>query len=159
MRTKQWSVGKVIKWILIVWFVLGCISMVASMAKEANTMSAMKELDPYGSNPNGGNRVIAYDEVNKKYTSRYIPSDHQANAPEEVGFILLYRVDKVDAWTTRGGRATADKVTLRLVDYRTGQEIASEVMTPGGGASSRTSHFEVSSQRVEQWLLSKLPDK
>lgn len=157
-QKKRGCVGKVIKWYLLITLVSAILVFGIESIQSKKLSDAMNGLDPYGSNPAAGEKVIAYNIEKERFTTTYIPSELQAKTQEEVGYILVYQISNVDAQTTKGGRATAEKVSVQLIDHKTGEVIASDAIVPGYGAQSTTSHFSVPTKKVEGWLRSNLPN-
>lgn len=68
-----------------------------------------------------GDRIVTF--LDNQYSRKYIPETLQAQAPEEVGYILRLEVDRISANYTRG-LVWGEKIQAYLIDSSTGMTIA-----------------------------------
>lgn len=166
---KRWTAGKKILLFLLLFFV-GLWPIVYELFLLPNVIvpRQMNGLDPYGSNPIAGEKVIAYDENNCTFSSKYVPDEKRARTANDVGYILFFSVEEKStsaiSWRENSaGRvvssgSTSAKVipiTLTLIDYKTGEIIATETLQPP--SRSKSSVFTVSEETVVAWLDENLP--
>ena len=162
-------------WVLIVLFApqMLCVSVlgVTGIGAKCQSDRMKKQIDPYGYNAEAtGTKVIGFDEEKQTFSGQYIPSDYDANNPNDVGYILLWKstlVKETEEYSKFGfGGSDARNISgmveyldIRLVDYKTGNVIASREFKaePPHSLESDADHFptqNVSEDTVEEWVSS-----
>ena len=152
----------------IFWIVVlagGLLLAVGSAISMGMFRAKWNGFDPYGTNPDGGSQVIAYDETYGEFSKSFIPASDLAGSQEDVGYVLLFKKREESAGAFYGpgmkyvsGEVETVHVTLR--DYRTGETVAEktfESSAPRTVSSNQSSfHTSVSSSDVEYWVAQEL---
>ena len=160
--------GRAIFWLVVL--AGGLLLLLGSAVSKAIFAATWKGLDPYGTNPDGGTKVIAYNKNTEEFSKRYVPASSLAGSKKEVGFVLVFdrREKTTGAYYGSGPYAFGGKyvsgkveiVNVTLYDYKTGKSIAThsfESSAPNT-ISSNASSFStsVSSSTVEHWVAQAL---
>ena len=146
----------------IVWVILllvtfaGCMMFIMNQVVPYSIPSALvKGIDPVkGENPDGGVKMISYDENKKAISYRYVPRELWARSGDEVGFVLSFQIEEKTGTGLRDSRPVAirmQELKLTLKDYRNNTVIISKTIEPSSISDSTT--FSVSESDAMEWVL------
>ena len=134
--------------IILIAAIAGIKSVVSCIGEKSYDAKIRKGIVSYTQNENAvGTKVVAYDETKKIFTDRFIPKELRASNAKEVGYILYY-TDKQLSVTERYGisqysyssgksiTGKVEQVTVRLVNYKTGREVATTTFTASAPSKS-----------------------
>lgn len=126
-------------------------------------LNSWENFQAYGSDENtSGEKVVAYDRVNKVWSRSYVPRELLAKRRDEVGYILIFsRTQKtghayygtIDRSVEYSGQLEVVDVMLR--DYKTGELIGQktfETQMPNSIRSGSSIYEQVSVPDVEEWV-------
>lgn len=100
----------------------------------------------------GGDKIMGFDEDAGIYIARYVPEELQAKTPSEAGLIARFHTERTETeksyylfGTQRSDETIiTEKVTMTLVDARTGEVVAEtelETKAPDSVSSSSRRHW------------------
>ena len=113
-----------------------------------------------------GSLMVAYDSEEQRYSKAYIPEELIAEKAEDVRYILFFEsgADLEGTYSNGAGSGYRRKVTVRIRDLKTGEDIAedmfygsappSSISTKPGDKPKKVYGDYPKTERVQEWILS-----
>ena len=146
--------------------IIAAISGAINKAQSNKYQEAMEGVKERSGSQITGSKMVAYNEEEQRYDDYYIPESILAETAEEVRYILFFEsgADFEGTYSNGAGSGYRRKVTVRICDLKTGEDIAEDVFygsappssisTKPGDKPKKVYGSYPDHEKVQSWILS-----
>lgn len=151
---------------VLIMAIIASISGAINKAQNEKYQAVMEGAKERSGSQITGSKMVAYDEEEQRYNDNYIPESILAETAEDVRYILFFKsgADLEGTYSNGAGSGYRRKVTVRIHDLKTGEDLAEDVFygsappssisTKPGDKPKKVYGNYPKTERVQEWILS-----